>query len=39
MKTHYHLVSELLDNQLVDGDKLNLGKIDGIALRTSNRAR
>ncbi|MEA2326060.1 MAG: hypothetical protein QOE68_1019 [Thermoanaerobaculia bacterium] len=32
MKAHYHLVRELLDNQLVDGEKRNLGKIDGIAI-------
>ncbi|HEV7485997.1 MAG TPA: hypothetical protein VGQ65_09965 [Thermoanaerobaculia bacterium] len=35
MKTHYRLVSELLDNQLVDRDKLNLGKIDGIAIHVA----
>jgi len=35
MKTHYHLVSELLDNQLVGRDKLNLGKIDGIAIHVA----
>ena len=36
MKTHYHLVRELLDNQLVDTDKRNLGKIDGIALHVAH---
>ncbi|HEV7427790.1 MAG TPA: hypothetical protein VGQ46_15620 [Thermoanaerobaculia bacterium] len=36
MKTHYHVVRELLDNQLVDGDKRNLGKIDGIALHVAH---
>jgi hypothetical protein len=35
MKAHYHLVRELLDNQLVDRDKLNLGKIDGIAIQVA----
>ncbi|MBV9067457.1 MAG: hypothetical protein JO093_06135 [Acidobacteria bacterium] len=35
MKSHYFLVRELLDNQLVDRDKLNLGKIDGIALHVA----
>jgi len=35
MKTHYHVVRELLDNQLVDADKLNLGKIDGIAIHVA----
>jgi hypothetical protein len=35
MKAHYHLVRELLDNQLVDRDKLNLGKIDGIAIHVT----
>jgi hypothetical protein len=35
MKTHYHLVRELLDNQLVDTDKRNLGKIDGIAVHVA----
>ena len=32
MKAHYFLVRDLLDNRLVDRDKRNLGKIDGIAL-------
>jgi hypothetical protein len=32
MKAHYFLVRDLLDNQLVDRDKLNLGKIDGIVI-------
>lgn len=32
MKTHYLLIRELLDNQLVDRNKLNLGKIDGIVI-------
>jgi sporulation protein YlmC with PRC-barrel domain len=36
MKTHYHVVRELLDNQLVDTDKRNLGKIDGIALHVAH---
>jgi len=35
MKAHYFLVRDLLDNQLVDRDKLNLGKIDGIALHVA----
>ena len=35
MKAHYHLVRDLLDNQLVDRDKRNLGKIDGIALHVA----
>jgi len=35
MKAHYFLVRELLDNQLVDRDKLNLGKIDGIAIHVA----
>jgi hypothetical protein len=35
MKTHYHLVRELLDNQLVDAEKRNVGKIDGIALHVA----
>jgi len=36
MKAHYHLVRELLDNQLVDAAKHNLGKIDGIAIHVAN---
>jgi hypothetical protein len=32
MNAHYNLVSELLDNQLVDPEQCNLGKIDGIAI-------
>lgn len=36
MKEHYRLVSEILDNQLVDRDKLNLGKIDGIAIHVAH---
>jgi sporulation protein YlmC with PRC-barrel domain len=36
MKAHYHLVRELLDNQLVDADKKNVGKIDGIAIHVAN---
>jgi len=35
MKAHYFLVRDLLDNQLVDRDKRNLGKIDGIALHVA----
>jgi hypothetical protein len=35
MKTHYLLVRELLDNQLVDGDRRNLGKIDGVAIHVA----
>lgn len=35
MKTRYHLVSELLDYQLVDRDRLHLGKIDGIAIHVA----
>jgi hypothetical protein len=35
MKAQYHLVRDLLDNQLVDRDKLNLGKIDGIAIHVA----
>jgi hypothetical protein len=35
MKAHYHLVRDLLDNQLVDRDKVNLGKIDGIAIHVA----
>ncbi len=35
MKAHYFLVHDLLDNQLVDRNKLNLGKIDGIALHVA----
>ena len=35
MKAHYHLVRDLLDNQLVDRDKLNLGKIDGIVIHVA----
>jgi hypothetical protein len=36
MKTHYLLVRELLDNQLVDTHKRNLGKIDGIAIHVAH---
>jgi len=36
MRTHFHLVRELLDNQLVDADKRNLGKIDGIAIHVAH---
>ena len=36
MRTHYLLVRELLDNQLVDANKRNLGKIDGIALHVAH---
>ena len=32
MKAHYFVVRELLDNQLVDNERRNLGKIDGIVL-------
>jgi hypothetical protein len=35
MKKHYRLVRDLLDNQLIDGSKRNLGKIDGIVVRLS----
>jgi hypothetical protein len=35
MKAHYFLVRELLDNQLVDRDKVNLGKIDGIVIHVA----
>jgi hypothetical protein len=35
MKANYHLVRDLLDNQLVDNDKRNVGKIDGIALHVA----
>ena len=35
MKAHYSLVSELLDNQLVDRDKVNVGKIDGIVIHVA----
>jgi sporulation protein YlmC with PRC-barrel domain len=35
MRAHYFLVRDLLDNQLVDRDKRNLGKIDGIALHVA----
>jgi hypothetical protein len=35
MRTHYLLVRELLDNQLVDAHKRNLGKIDGIAIHAA----
>jgi hypothetical protein len=36
MRTHYFLVRELLDNQLVDANKRNLGKIDGIAIHVAH---
>jgi hypothetical protein len=36
MKTHYLLVRELLDNQLVDAGRRNLGKIDGIAIHIAH---
>jgi hypothetical protein len=36
MKAQYHLVHDLLDNQLVDAGKHNLGKIDGIAIHVAN---
>jgi hypothetical protein len=36
MKAHYLLVRELLDNQLVDNEKRNLGKIDGIAIHVAH---
>ena len=35
MKSHYFLVRDLLDNQLVDRDKVNLGKIDGIVIHVA----
>jgi hypothetical protein len=36
MRAHYLLVRELLDNQLVDADKRNVGKIDGIAIHVAH---
>ena len=35
MRKDFFLVRDLLDNQLVGRDKLNLGKIDGIALHVA----
>ena len=32
MRKQFHLVHDLLDKQLVDAEKHNLGKIDGIAI-------
>lgn len=35
MRKQFHLVHDLLDNQLVDAEKHNLGKIDGIAIHVA----
>jgi sporulation protein YlmC with PRC-barrel domain len=35
MRKEYCLVRDLLDNQLVDREKRNLGKIDGIAIHVA----
>jgi hypothetical protein len=32
MRDQFRLVRDLLDNQLVDREKLNLGRVDGIAI-------
>ncbi len=35
MRKQFHLVHDLLDDQLVDAEKRNLGKIDGIAIHVA----
>lgn len=35
MRKHFLLVRELLDNQLVDAEKRNIGRIDGIAIHAA----
>jgi hypothetical protein len=35
MRKQFLLVHDVLDNQLVDGEKHNLGKIDGIAIHVA----
>jgi len=36
MRQRFLLVRELLDNQLVDANKLNIGRIDGIAIHVAH---
>ena len=35
MRKHFLLVRELLDNQLVDAEKRNIGRIDGIVIHVA----
>ena len=39
MRKHFLLVRELLDNQLVDVEKRNIGRIDGIAIHVAHGKR
>lgn len=39
MRKEFRLVRELLDNQLVDRDKRNIGRIDGIAIHVAHGTR
>jgi hypothetical protein len=36
MRQHFLLVRDLLDNQLVDAEQRNLGRIDGIAIHVAH---
>lgn len=35
MRQHFFLVRDLLDNQMVDANKLHIGRIDGIAIHVA----